>query len=157
MRHRQLRERAAAQVAEREGAGDQARVAAHRAPHGRALGACRRHLVPGGEDVEHVVVERDEIHVGNRLAAGDALLLPVDRLAGILRPADQHQRAAALEREQQLALEQEHRLRRPQLVAERVAATRRALHDRPAVELGQPLGRQARQRREVGKLLRRDH
>ena len=135
----QLRERTALQAGEGKGARHEARIAAHR-------------LVPGGERVEHVVVEREQVDIGDRLAAHHRLPAPVDRMAAFAGAADHHQRAAALEGEQELALQEEHRasgLASPQ----RIAAARRALDHRHVGELGEPVARQPGERRQRAELL----
>src|SRR3954463_8793959 len=131
MRCGQLRECTASQRAERESAGDEAGIAAHRPAHCAAFGATAGgDLIPRGEDVENVVVHREQVHVGDRLAPPDARLLAVERLARLLAAAYDYQRAAALVGEQHLALQEKNRLRRLRAGLQRIAAARAALEDR---------------------------
>ena len=100
-----------------------------------------------------LVVDHQQVHVGDCPRAGDALLAPVERHARLVAAADHYQRAAALEAEQRLARKQEHRLARA-APGERVRAALGALDRGRFGELGEPLGREPRQGRELGKLLR---
>ena len=138
MRGRQLRERAMLQVLQRKGAVHEARVVLHR-------------VVPGGEHFEQLVVERQQVDIGDRLAAHDRRARAVECLAALARAADHHHRAAAFEGEQELALHEEERPSRLAL-AQRIAAPRRALDERELGELGEPLRREPGERRERGKL-----
>src|SRR5688572_32552925 len=64
----QLGEDPAAQVADRE-----------RAACDHLASAARRHLVPGGENIEQLVLENEQVDVGDGAGAGHALLAPVER------------------------------------------------------------------------------
>ena len=142
------REHAGAQAGERERAARAQRVAAHGAPWSR-LGRRGRDLVPGGEDVEQLVVDHQQVDVGDRPGARDALLAPVERLARLVAAADHHQRAAALEAKKQLAARAGTPTARPRRA--RRADRRRARARSISVacgELGEALGREPREGRQ---------
>jgi len=130
------------QVGEGEGAPSQAGVGSHRLSHGALRGGrARGELVEGDEDVENLVVEREQLHFADRARARDARFAPVDRIAPVAHAADDHERPAALEHEQQLALDKVDGLLRGGPPGERVAAPLGALDLRELGELLQAPGR----------------
>src|SRR4051794_33154471 len=111
-------------------------------------------MVPSGQRIEKLVLQRKQVHVGDRLRALYRLALPVEREAAVPRAADKHLRAAALEREQQLALQEEERAA-ALLVLQRIAAAGHALDPRELGQLTEARRRQPGERRERRQLLGR--
>jgi hypothetical protein len=147
----ELRERARLEVVNAEDARED-RPVAHRLHAG--LGRARAGLVGGGElvpgdhDVEEVLVDPDELDVGDRLGGGERGLAP-ERVARLGGAAHDHLGAGVAEDQRKLAPQQEDELTRHPLHAERVERLADPLDDAELPELGQPLRRQRRERLEA--------